>query len=135
MALQEPQKQSDTEAEKKYVPRLAQPLSEDRIKGSYGIGVGILLFVGLSVIHQTNPPVFVMWLLMIPAMAVYVPGCAFYARSKGYPWWVGLVGFGAVLGLIPLILLPDRTSNTYKETIDIQRKLKERHEAKKKTGA
>lgn len=110
------------------------PLTEDRIKGSYGIGIGMLMFGGLGLIHLSVSQ-FVLWMLLVPAMAIFVPGCAFYARSKGYPLFLGLIGLLALPGLVLLILLPDRNDKTYQETMELQRLLRERHEAKQKQKA
>jgi len=115
-------------------PRKQQPLNEDRIKGSYGIGIGMFMFMGLGLLLGKVHPV-ISWILLVPALAVFVPGCVYYAKSKGYPKLVGLLGFGAIPGLVILILLPDRTNNTYQETMEIQRQLRERHEAKKKDNS
>ena len=105
-------------------------ISEDRIKGSYGIGVGMLMFMGLGILAKLHIPVPLLWILLVPAMATFISGCSFYAKSKGYSPYFGILGFGAIPGLVLLILLPDRTDNTYKETLEIQRQLQARHEAR-----
>lgn len=106
------------------------PLSEDRIKGSYGIGVGLFMFMGLGLLAgKVSMPV--LWLLTIPSFATFVAGSTFYVKSKGYSPLFGVLGFGAVFGLILLILLPDRNDKTMQETLQLQRLLKARHDAKK----
>ena len=106
------------------------PLSPDRIKGSYGIGVGLFMFMGLNLLAgRVSIPV--MWLLTVPSMATFVAGSTFYAKSKGYSPYLGILGFGAVFGLILLIFLPDRNDKTMQETLELQRLFQARHDAKK----
>lgn len=106
------------------------PLSEDRIKGSYGIGVGMFMFMGLGLLAgKVSIPV--MWLLTIPSFATFVAGSTFYVKSKGYSPWLGILGFGAVFGLVLMIFLPDRNDKTMQETMELQRLLQARHDAKK----
>src|SRR5947209_1825534 len=90
-------------------------LSEDRVKGSFGIGIGILMAVILvnAVYPHVSPAL--RWVCMMPALATFVAGCTFYSKSKGYSPYLGLLGFGWIFGLIPLILLPDRKDNFMKE--------------------
>ena len=37
-----------------------------------------------------------------------IMGCCFFAKAKGYAWWVGLLGLLSCLGLVVLYLLPER---------------------------
>ena len=108
----------------------AVPLSPDRIKGSYGIGVGLFMFMGLGLLAgKVSLPV--LWLLTIPSLATFVAGSTFYMKSKGYSPLLGVLGFGAVFGLVLMILLPDRNDKTMQETMELQRLLQARHDAKK----
>lgn len=93
-------------------------LSEDRVKGSFGIGIGILMAVVLvNFVYPQVPPA-IRWICMLPALATFVAGCTFYSKSKGYSPYLGLLGFGWIFGLVPLILLPDRKDNFMKELSD-----------------
>ncbi len=89
-------------------------LSEDRIKGSFGIGIGMLMAIGMQALVG-HAPQGVLWTLWIPSTAVFVSGCIFYSRSKGYSPYLGLLGFGWIFGLIPLMILPDRKDTTLKD--------------------
>jgi hypothetical protein len=37
-----------------------------------------------------------------------IMGCCFYAKAKGYAWWLGLLGLLSCIGLLVLYVLPDR---------------------------
>ena len=90
-------------------------LSEDRIKGSYGIGVGMLLGIlrmWLWIGHVS--PVLTMPLFVF-ATVVFTIGCCFYTKSKGFPPLLGLLGLLWIPGLVVLILLPDRKDSTLKD--------------------
>lgn len=89
-------------------------LSEDRVKGSFGIGVGMLMAIGMDRLVSHVPPS-VLWALWVPSTAVFVAGCTFYSKSKGYSPLLGVLGFAWIFGLIPLMLLPDRKDTTLKD--------------------
>ena len=42
------------------------------------------------------------------ALVLWVVGCCYYAKSKGYSALVGLLGILSLLGLLVLLFLPDR---------------------------
>ncbi len=46
--------------------------------------------------------------LLIVGMGIYLVGCAFWARAKGYEWFFGLLGTFSVIGLLFLLCLPVR---------------------------
>jgi hypothetical protein len=103
-------------------------ISEDRVKGSLGIGIGMLMAVGMSLL-ASRVPQGVLWALWVPSTAVFVTGCAFYSRSKGYSPYLGVLGFGWIFGLIALIFLKDRNDNSLKE---LQAEFEARRKARSK---
>jgi peptidoglycan/LPS O-acetylase OafA/YrhL len=55
---------------------------------------------------------FLGWLVGAPAgllgSVLLIMGCCFYAKAKGYAWWVGLLGLLSCIGLVVLYFLPDQ---------------------------
>lgn len=47
-------------------------------------------------------------LMSIGGLAAFIWGCMAIAKGKGYSPWIGLVGFLWILGVVPLLLLPDK---------------------------
>lgn len=45
------------------------------------------------------------------ALGLWIPGCMAYAESKAYSKWVGLLGLLTIIGLIILVVLPDKWKN------------------------
>ena len=52
------------------------------------------------------------FVITLAGFVVFLGGCMVYASSKGYPKWIGLIGFLSCLGLFILALLPDRKRRT-----------------------
>ena len=93
-------------------------LSEDRVKGSFGIGIGILLGLLRQWLWMSHVPLVVTLPLIVIATLVFTAGCVFYAQSKGFPRYLGILGLLWVPGLVVLILLPDRKDTFMKELSD-----------------
>ena len=79
-------------------------LAEYQKKTNYGIAFGLLLQLG-STVFSDNP---IGLLVLIIGAATFIWGCCCYAIGKGYPGVLGDLGFLSLLGLIVLILLPDK---------------------------
>lgn len=84
-------------------------LPENRTKTNIGVGVGILLEVlgrvAIAVSAALAIPGLIIFLI---GVAVFVWGCMNYAKGKGHSPWLGVLGLLSVIGLIILVLLPDR---------------------------
>ncbi len=46
--------------------------------------------------------------MLVAGTVVFIWGCWSFAKAKGYPGAVGLLGFFSLIGLIILFVLPDR---------------------------
>ena len=90
-------------------------LSEDRIKGSFGIGIGMLLGLLRQWLWMSHLPQAVTIPVFVVATIVFTVGCIFYSKSKGFSPYLGLSGALWIPGLVVLILLPDRRDNFMKE--------------------
>ena len=51
---------------------------------------------------------FFLWIVFVALWAVFVWGCIDLARSRGYGWQMGLLGFGWILGYVVLYYMRDR---------------------------
>ncbi len=96
-------------------PKRTDKLSEDRIKGSFGIGIGMLMAISWQWLSLAHIPRVVTVPLIILATLVFTTGCIFYTKSKGFAQWLGLLGVLWIPGLVVLILLPDRRDTTLKD--------------------
>lgn len=84
--------------------------SEFRQRSVTGIGAGILLQIlsQLLVLGGGLLSAFG-WLAGVVGSILFIWGCCNLAMSKGYPWLVGLLGFFWCIGLVVLLLLPDKS--------------------------
>lgn len=105
-------------------PKRIDKLSEDRIKGSFGIGIGMLMAISWQWLSLAHMPRVVTVPLIMLATLVFTTGCIFYTKSKGFAPWLGLLGVLWIPGLVVLILLPDRKDTTLKDlqTVFVERR-------------
>jgi hypothetical protein len=77
-----------------------------------GVGIAILVNVlGFVLYRQTETIGLPLYLVFyLTAVAFWAWGFCAYARMKGYTAWLGLLGFGAIFGLLVLVLLPYKDS-------------------------
>ena len=70
---------------------------------------GLLLQVVGGLIAKAG---FLGWLLGGPVAllgsVLLILGCCFYAKAKGYAWWLGLLGLLSCVGFLVLYVLPDQ---------------------------
>ncbi len=84
-------------------------LPEKKNATNIGIGVGIVLqIVGQVLSNQGGSMVMVGGLLSLVGLVVFIWGCFNYAQGKGYPAVLGLLGLLSCIGLIILVVLPDK---------------------------
>src|SRR5262245_3100716 len=64
--------------------------------------------------HATSLPQWAGWatsLGIVVGGVLFIIGLGYYARGKGYSMALGLLGFLSCLGLLILLVLPDRTKD------------------------
>ena len=66
---------------------------------------GVVIFVGIRDLSSLTPLTGVM---AIAGTALFIWGCFMYAQGKGYSPWLGLFGLLSIVGLLILVLMPDR---------------------------
>ena len=90
-------------------PYRAVPARSVRNAGIPLIIVGnVLMLVGRFAAGVGGEGAAVGLILAIVGLLVSVTGCMQYAEAKGHSKWVGLVGLLSCLGLLILLMLPDR---------------------------
>ena len=113
-------------------PKRTDKLSEDRVKGSFGIGIGMLMGIACQWLKIAHIPLFVTIPLLALATVILTSGCFFYSKSKGFSPWLGLLGLLWMPGLIVLMLLPDRKDTTLKDLqTEFMARRKQRDDQKK----
>jgi hypothetical protein len=84
-------------------------LPEYKTKTNIGVGIGILFQIVGRVVSSMNDALALPGLLlMIVGLVFFIWGCMNYAQGKGYSMWLGLLGLLSCIGLVVLVLLPDR---------------------------
>ena len=80
-------------------------IAEYKRKTNLFVGIGLLLQIGGALLGRHME-----WanMLVLPGVFVYMYGLYFYAKSKGYSGWFAVFGLLNLLGLIILVLLPDK---------------------------
>jgi hypothetical protein len=78
-------------------------MSEHKRNSNIGVGVGILL----SIIGNSMGSGLGM-ILLIAGTVAFIWGCSEFAQAKGYSPWFGALGLLSLLGLIVLVLLPNK---------------------------
>ena len=89
-------------------------IAEKQTKSNIGVGVGFVLAVGGRVLAgmgatSQNQSFTILGIVVgLVGTAVFVWGCVNYAQGKGYSPWLGLLGLLSCIGLIVLVILPDK---------------------------
>jgi uncharacterized membrane protein len=84
-------------------------LAEKRTATNVGLGLGLpLQFAGLLLQLQGEAQYVSGLLLALAGLAVFTRGCVRYAQGKGRHAATGLLGLFSVVGLLALLVLPDR---------------------------
>jgi len=82
-------------------------LPESKTKTNIGVGVGLILeFAGNYIYARTHSALGP--LLTLVGAVLFIWGCINYAEGKGYSKWLGLLGLLSCIGLVVLVVLPDK---------------------------
>jgi len=84
-------------------------LAEYKSKTNIGIAIGLILEIVGNVIRMQMPNLALVGAIIALVGAVFfIWGCMNYAVGKGYSKFLGLLGLLSCIGLIVLVLLPDK---------------------------
>ncbi|OQB75901.1 MAG: hypothetical protein BWX92_02317 [Deltaproteobacteria bacterium ADurb.Bin135] len=84
-------------------------IAEKKRRTNIGVGIGIVLQSVGQVLQNEEPSTApIGFLLTTVGLVLFVWGCFNYAQGKGYSQWLGLLGLLSCIGLIVLVVLPDR---------------------------
>jgi hypothetical protein len=86
-------------------------IAEKAKKSNIGIGVGILVEIAGRLLLVSGATPLLGIAVLVSGIGLMIWGCFNYAEAKGYPQVVGLLGLCSILGLIVLVLLPDKLPN------------------------
>ena len=71
--------------------------------------VGFVIWFASNAIRQYYPSIIIMgWILFFIGYSMFIFGCINYVKAKGYHWAIGFLGMLNLIGLIILVLLPDK---------------------------
>ena len=73
-----------------------------------GVRIGLALQVFGRIVVSFGGG-FVGWLISLVGLLVFVWGCMGICQEKGYSKWLGLLGFFSCLGLLIVMLLPEKS--------------------------
>lgn len=96
-------------------------IAEYQKKSNIGVGVGFVIAVVGRVLQYSGGAaggaggqglVGLGIVVSLVGTAVFIWGCVNYALGKGYSPWLGALGLLSCIGLIVLVILPDKTKLT-----------------------
>ena len=84
-------------------------LAEYKTKTNIGVGIGLILEIGGQIINRQMPALILVGsLIALVGVVFFIWGCMNYAAGKGYSKVLGLLGLLSCIGLIILVVLPDK---------------------------
>lgn len=90
-------------------------IAEKQTKSNIGVGVGFVIALGgrllVGTAHQNQGLLIIGGILSLIGTVIFIWGCVNYAQGKGYSPWLGLLGLLSCLGLIVLVVLPDKNKD------------------------
>ncbi|MFC1710158.1 hypothetical protein ACFL0F_00665 [Patescibacteria group bacterium] len=71
--------------------------------------IGFLIWLAGNAVRQYYLSMAIIgWLLFLIGFSMFIFGCMNYVKAKGYHWAFGLLGILSLIGLIILVLLPNK---------------------------
>jgi hypothetical protein len=85
-------------------------LQEYKTKTNIGVGLGLALqIVGNVMVDGSEQAGLILGLVaMLAGVAIFIWGCMSYSRGKGQSLYLGFLGLLSIVGLVVLVLLPDK---------------------------
>ena len=89
-------------------------IAEKQTKSNIGVGVGFVVALLGRVAAATGASSHNQGLIILGAAlsvagsGLFIWGCVNYAQGKGYSPWLGLLGLLSCIGLLVLVILPDK---------------------------
>jgi hypothetical protein len=87
-------------------------LKEYKRNTNIGVGIGwLVVLLGNVMLRSQAPSVVTNWVgvvLVLGGGGLFIWGCGQYAKGKGYSGYWGALGLLYIIGLIVLVLMPDR---------------------------
>jgi hypothetical protein len=85
-------------------------IAEYQKKTNIGVAIGLIVSIAGRLLMKSEEPSLVLLgaLAAIAGTVVFIWGCWHYALGKGYHGAWGLLGLFSFVGLIVLVLFPDR---------------------------
>ena len=84
-------------------------LPASKSKTNLGVAVGLVLQIfGNSMRGNADLTGTLGLIIALVGLVVFIWGCMNYAEGKGHSKWYGIIGLLSIIGLIILVLFPDR---------------------------
>ena len=85
-------------------------LAQFKKNTNIGVGLGIVLQIAGRVLANSGSEGIGLVVLLV-GLAAFIWGCGQYAKGKGYSAWFGALGLLSIIGLIVLVIFPDKHKN------------------------
>ncbi len=85
-------------------------LPEFKKNTNIGVGIGFVLQIVGQVLSK-NGMDGIGFIVLLVGLATFIWGCGQYAKAKGYSPWFGALGLLSIIGLVVLVLFPDKHKN------------------------
>jgi hypothetical protein len=87
-------------------------LAEYKNKTNIGVAIGLILEIAGQVINRQMPDLILVGsIIILIGVVFFIWGCMNYCAGKGYPKVLGLLGLLSCIGLIVLVVLPDKNKS------------------------
>ncbi|MHC4088324.1 MAG: hypothetical protein ACYSWZ_21160 [Planctomycetota bacterium] len=89
-------------------------IPEKKTKTNIAVGIGFLLQLAGFFLVQTKETCAITFLgiiLILISIPLLIRGCTNYVVGKGHSKWLGLLALASLIGMVVLIVLPDKVSD------------------------